>query len=204
MIKVKICGLTRVEDVVFSSDAGASAVGMVYNFPSSPRNLTPQNLKRLGKVVPPLTQPVLVTNEGGLRDAFALGFQRVQLVTPPERLSLLKEEWPELRITPVLAIGQGFDFSILRVYSEFDSVVADTALAPGGSGKTHDWGVTRRVARELGRVVLAGGLNPDNVADAICAVDPYAVDVSSGVEASPGVKDHNKVLAFIRRVVELG
>lgn len=204
MVKVKICGLTRVEDLVFSSDMGAHAVGMVYNFPASPRSLPTEKLRCLGRAVPPLTEPVLVTNEGGLPNAVAFGFQRVQLIAPPGRLKVLREKWPEIRITPVLGIGKGFDFSTLKIYSEFDSVVVDTAPAPGGSGRTHDWGITKRIARELDRVILAGGLNPDNVVDAVGAVDPYGVDVSSGVEAAPGIKDHDKVRAFIRKVAELG
>jgi phosphoribosylanthranilate isomerase len=204
-MKVKICGHTRVEDIAFSAIAGAHAVGVVFGFPSSPRNTSEELARRLRSSVPPFTECVLVTNEDGIKRANSLGFKTVQLVAKPERLSLIREQNPELLIIPVFYVGKELDQSVLRFYLEFELVLLDTkSEKPGGAGVPHDWSVSKLVSKELGRVVLAGGLTPQNVEEAIRVVEPYAVDVSSGVECSPGVKDHKKVSEFIRRAMSVG
>jgi Phosphoribosylanthranilate isomerase len=93
---------------------------------------------------------------------------------------------------------------MLKFYSEFNAIIVDTKNEGklGGSGLTHNWEISRRISKELGNVILAGGLNENNVVEAITKVEPIGVDVSSGVESYPGIKDPVKVKNFIRRVVE--
>lgn len=207
MVRVKICGHKSVDDIVFSVEAGAHAVGVIYGFPSSPRNNGLGEASKLLEKVPSLTERVLVTNALGLGVADKLGVKTVQLVAEPQQLPRLKTSYPSLRLIPVLYIERKFPQpEIIKIFSDFDVVLLDTKIGSraGGTGKSHDWSVSRRLAKELGRVVLAGGLNPGNLEEAVCMVEPYAVDVSSGVESSPGVKDHRLVKAFVRRAMEIG
>jgi len=206
VIRVKICGNTRLNDLLYEAKAGAHAVGVVHGFPDSPRNNDFESAGRLVRGVPPLTEAVVVTNPPGIENAVRMGVRTVQLVAPPSTYPQIRESHPELKIIPVLYVGQDPPKpEVLKEYSEFEYVLVDTdSKLKGGSGLTHNWEVSRMLSKTFGNIILAGGLNPENVVEAIIKVEPYAVDVSSGVESSPGVKDKRLVSRFIEAVTQVG
>ncbi|MEM0271246.1 MAG: phosphoribosylanthranilate isomerase [Thermoprotei archaeon] len=206
MTKIKICGNTRPEDIQFEAKTGAHAVGLIHGFPESPRNNSFERAKTLVRYVPPFTEAVVVTNIQGLESAARLGVRTIQLVAPIHLYSSARFSHPELNIIPVLYVGgEPPKREVLKVYSEFEYVHVDTDSGlKGGSGQTHNWEVSKMLSKVLGNIILAGGLTPENVEDAITMVEPYAVDVSSGVESSPGVKHWGLVSRFIEAVKRVG
>jgi phosphoribosylanthranilate isomerase len=206
VIRVKICGNTRLDDVHFEVRTGAHAVGVIHGFPDSPRNNDFECARRLVRGVPPLTEAVVVTNTQGLENAVHMGVRTVQLIAHPSTYSQIRESHPELKIIPVLYVGQDPPKpEVLKEYSEFEYILVDTdSKLKGGSGLTHNWEVSRMLSKTFGNIILAGGLNPENVVDAIIKVEPYAVDVSSGVESSPGIKDKRLISRFIEAVKQVG
>ncbi len=190
-VAVKICGLTRFEDAKAALDAGADYIGFVFE-PGSPRfvgsaNWAPDWLADL-----PVPK---VAVYGDFRDDPSPEFDVVQSV-----------EWnrlppTDMRHFQVLRIGDAGQDSFQMNVRAGDAIVLDAydPSAFGGTGKTMDWSVAAKIVKKLEgiRVFLAGGLTPDNVADAIRLVNPFGVDVSSGVESSPGHKDHKKIRDFV-------
>lgn len=193
MVKVKVCGLTRMEDVVAAAEAGADALGFVKE-PSSPRFLSDvypvANFHKIAPYVP------FVAVFGPWRESTPLAaYSHVQCIDAP--VSSCPQRWIRtIQVSPEDTLES------LTARTKRESVVLLDAVGPGygGTGKTLDWGLASdfvAISKHL-KVILAGGLNPDNVAEAIERVQPYAVDASSGLESSPGVKDHAKVRAFIQ------
>jgi len=201
--RVKICGITRVEDAKAAASAGADAIGLVFDR-RSPRCVEIERAAAIARELPPF-----VTLVGLFVNATSA---RVDEVLRDVRLTLLQfhgDEAPEQcsrygrPYIKAIRMRDGVDLTHEAArYADasgllLDSFVADQA---GGSGTTFDWG---RVPRDLSKpIVLAGGLTVDNVRDAIRRVRPAAVDVSSGVEVSKGIKDPNKIAAFIAAVRE--
>lgn len=201
--RVKICGITRVEDAKAAANAGADAIGLVFDR-RSPRCVEIERAAAIARELPPF-----VTLVGLFVDATSA---RVEEVLRDVRLTLLQfhgDEAPEQcsrygrPYIKAIRMRDGVDLTHEAArYADasgllLDSFVADQA---GGSGTTFDWG---RVPRDLSKpIVLAGGLTVDNVRDAIRRVRPAAVDVSSGVEVSKGIKDPKKIAAFIAAVRE--
>jgi phosphoribosylanthranilate isomerase len=198
---LKVCGITRVSDALHAVEQGATAIGFVL-WPRSPRGVT---VERAAKIIAAL--PAHVMKVG------------VFVNEPVESICEIAER---TRLTAVQlhgneppAYAEALEWPILRAVSVADLASASEAWAPeiallvdnidpvrrGGTGAVIDWSQAAAVAQRR-RVVLAGGLTPDNVASAIRAVRPFGVDVSSGVEASPGVKDFNKVTQFIANARE--
>jgi phosphoribosylanthranilate isomerase len=192
---VKICGVTQLEDAVAAADAGANAVGFVF-WPNSPRFVDPYRARAIVAKLPPfvtavglfVNQPVAYVN--GVASLVRLG--AVQLhgdETPAFAASVTA---PVIRALPLDAV---------------DAWPADTTLLldahdpvqRGGTGRTIDWTAAATVASRR-RVLLAGGLTPDNVADAITRVHPFGIDVSSGVERAPGIKDHQRIRALFEAI----
>ena len=203
MTRVKICGITSLRDALAAADAGADALG--FNFWSgSPRFIDPKRAACIIQQLPPLVTPVgLFVNETPARVkrlAKQAGVTTVQLHgdEPPAMVQQLAGAG--LTVIKVFSVGDGFSVSGIGAYQKAHAFLLDTQVRGlrGGTGKTFDWAKAKS-ARRYGRVILAGGLAPGNVARAIRAARPYAVDVSSGVEKRPGVKDHEKVRQFIRR-----
>ena len=192
MVKVKVCGLTRLEDVAAAAEAGADALGFVKE-PSSPRFLSDvYPVASFHKVAPYL--PFFAVF-GPWRDGVPLtAFSHVQCIDAPP--SGLPQRWVRtIQVSPEDTLDS------LTARTKKESVVLLDAVGPGygGTGKKLDWGLAGdfvAVSKHL-KVILAGGLNPDNVGEAVELVRPYAVDASSGLESSPGVKDHAKVRAFV-------
>ncbi|MFZ0790100.1 MAG: phosphoribosylanthranilate isomerase [Chromatiaceae bacterium] len=199
--RVKICGLTRLADIDAAVEAGADAVGLVFH-PASPRAVTAEQAQALCAVLPPF-----VTAVGLFVDAPAERIRAILERVPLELLQFHGEEsadfcasfarrWIKaVRMRPGLEPGEeatAYPGAAGLLLDAFDPVRA------GGTGQSFDWG---RIPPELThRIVLAGGLTPDNVAEAIRRVRPFGVDVSGGVESAPGVKDREKISAFLRGV----
>ncbi|MFN7572014.1 MAG: phosphoribosylanthranilate isomerase [Betaproteobacteria bacterium] len=200
--RVKICGLTRAADVAAAVAAGADALG--FNcYPRSPRYVSLERLAALAREVPALVTPVLLFVNAGA-DEIARAVERapqalLQFHGDEDAAACGRSGRPYLR---ALRMQADTDYSAAETqYHDALALLAD-APAPGygGSGLTFDWTRLPRPAARTMPLVLAGGLTPDNVGAAIVAVRPYAVDVASGVEQAPGVKDAGKIAAFIAAV----
>lgn len=201
--RVKICGITRPEDGIAAASAGADAIGLVF-YTRSPRFVTTMQARTIIAALPPF-----VTTVGLFVDASAAEIEEVLGEVPLDTLQFHGEEPPEFCASfgrPYLkAISMRDDIDLHNEAERFTSATAllvDTFQAgmPGGTGVSFDW---KRIPPDLNKpLILAGGLNPDNVAQAIMQAHPYAVDVSSGVEAAKGIKDAGKIAAFMRGVVK--
>lgn len=199
MVRVKVCGITREEDLVAAARYGADAIGFVVGFPHSPRNLTIERAKVLRNIVPPFLDVVLVVS-GNNHDLTARAIQEIRpdavQVYGDADLNLLRDLGVKWLIKPIKVEKE----AKLRC-DGFDAILLDSSM---GRGLTPDWSVCRSIkARIKLPVILAGGLNPENIQDAIRVVKPYGVDVSSGVESSPGIKDAHMIREFIRKVREV-
>jgi len=212
MVMVKICGITRVEDLDFAVRAGADFVGFVVNVPSSPRNLKHSDAARLISAVPSSVKSVAVTilrSPGELDHIMQLGADYVQLHGEPDLLIRLAEKTRGGKIIGVVNARLPNALDLAIEYSRlFEMVLVDSLRhdGSGGSGETHDWRFSKIIMARLQPkpLILAGGLTPENVAAAVSIVKPYAVDVSTGVESKPGVKDPEKVSRFIRTAKGVG
>jgi phosphoribosylanthranilate isomerase len=196
--RVKICGITSIADALHAADCGADALGLNF-YSKSPRHVTAEQAKEIIEALPPFVTPVgLFVNHP------AEEIRRIAEFCGLGTIQLHGDERPEdCRLAPLQVI------KALRIRDE--SSLADLDLYPvrsvlldawcpesyGGTGRTFNWQLAARAAQNR-RIILAGGLTPENVADAVRAVKPYAVDVSSGVESAPGHKDPRKVAEFIR------
>jgi phosphoribosylanthranilate isomerase len=198
--RIKICGLTREADVATACAAGADAVGFVC-YPSSPRHVVPQRLRALARELGPFTVPVLL-----FVNAAPDLVQAAREVVPTAVLQFHGDEQePECArygAPYVRAVRMAEGVDLLDCERSFLSAAALLLDAPseayGGSGRAFDW--SRIPARRSMRVILAGGLNSDNVMRAVQAVRPYAVDVSSGVEEAPGIKSATRIRDFVDAV----
>ncbi len=201
-LSVKICGITSIEDARVAVDAGADAVGFVL-WPGSPRYVSRETARDIAATLPPFVSRVGVfvdPTSDELRDAAEeIGLDVLQL-HGNEDLDALAP-LPR-RVLKAVRVGPGFDpEEALQHAGKVAGLLLDAKAEgglPGGTGRTFDWSLARAVRLHASYVVLAGGLTPENVAGAIKLVRPDAVDVSSGVESSPGRKDPDKVRAFIR------
>jgi phosphoribosylanthranilate isomerase len=207
-VKVKICGITREEDLKMVCDMGADAVGFVVGVPSSPRNLTIEKAKKLIKLVPLFVKSVLVAvpqDESQILSFYeSLKPDIIQIHgEKPLDIALLKEKLSAVPLVRGVNVKseESLNFAI-QESKFFDAFLADSSSSNkyGGTGLTHDWSVSKRIRDAIHPkpLILAGGLNPENVKEAVKTVNPYAVDVSTGVESKPGIKDPEKVAAFIR------
>ena len=202
MTRVKVCGITNLEDAWTAIEAGTDALGFVF-VPNTPRYIEPDDANAIMRQIPPL-----VTTIGLFVNAGSTQIRDVATNCRLDAIQLHGNESPELCHSLNLKIIKAFritESEPLNILSKFqvDAYLLDTYVKGklGGTGKTFDWNLAYR-AKKYGQIILAGGLNPSNVSTAINQVKPYAVDVSSGVEAEPGRKDPKKVRDFIRTVRE--
>lgn len=206
-IFVKLCGITSVADAALAVEAGADAVGFVF-WPMSSRRVEAEKAAAISRTLPPFMLRVGVfvdaPAEEMSRVADRVGLDLLQLHgdEPPEALGGLAR-----RALKAVRVGKGFKAEEALRYGEAAGLLVDTRLPgetmmPGGTGVPFDWTLVRGVREHATFLMLAGGLSPDNVAEALTAVRPDAVDVSSGVESLPGRKDPAKVRAFVRAVRE--
>ncbi len=196
---IKICGITRMEDALEAVGAGADALGFVMT--ASPRRIAAEATREIVRSLPPH-----VMCFGVFVDESASEIVRAVAMAEVDRIQLHAEGDPVLR--------DHFGSRLVRAFRARDEHVLDAIresgeesffldtwsdTVPGGSGRAFDWNLARR-ARELGRLILAGGLRPGNVREAIHQVRPFGVDVSSGVESEPGRKSAERIRAFVEAV----
>ncbi len=210
MTRIKFCGMTKRADVVVASELGATHIGVI--LAESPRQVTPSQANELFSAAP------------GMRRVGVFRHRPVSEVLDAARAASLHVIQMHGRFSPddVMRLREGFDgelWSVLPIetgdtaisedldaFSDLvDAILLDTVAAgmSGGTGVAFNWEAAQPLARKLAErttVVLAGGLNPDNVAEAIRTLAPAIVDVSSGVESSPGIKDRSRMKAFAESV----
>ncbi len=198
MVKVKICGITSLEDALTSIEAGADALGFVY-YPLSPRHIFPEQAADIIRKLPSFVQTVglFVNEEQSVVNATAdqCGLDIVQLhgeESPDYCKNIRRRVIKAFRVKDITTLD-----SLVQYHVSGYLLDAWSPLALGGTGKTFNWEIAAEAADRGHRIILAGGLTPDNVAEAVRQVAPYAVDVSSGVEYSPGRKDADKIRTFI-------
>ncbi len=199
--RVKICGITRPDDAQDAVAVGADALGLVF-YPSSPRHVEIEQAREIARVV-----PAFVSLVGLFVDPEPEFVEDVCKAVPLDLLQFHGDETNAFcrgfgrRFMKALRVKPGLDLiSAVSAYPDACGILLDTYVAgtPGGTGETFDW---RLIPSDFARpLILAGGLTPDNVAQAISQCRPYAVDVSGGVEASKGIKDGSKLQNFLREV----
>ena len=205
-MRVKVCGVTSEKDLAGAIKAGADALGFVVGFESSPRNISLRRAHGLISLVPPFVQSVLVTN----RDF--LSGRRVEVeAIDPDAIQLYGTEVvdgdSELpRATLIRPYFVGGDVDPRREAGRFDALLTTShdVGTPGGSGKAPDLRACTELRKAISPkpLILSGGLTPETVGNAVQAVRPYAVDVSSGVESVPGSKDSEKMARFVKNAKE--
>jgi phosphoribosylanthranilate isomerase len=203
MVRVKVCGITNELDAQRAARAGAWAVGFIF-YKKSPRFISPFKAKKIIDLLPPFITPVGVFvnhKSGAVRDIVDhCGLRAVQLHGDEDHhfCHRLKSSY-HVKVIKVLRVGENFDPKIVGDY-KVDAFLFDTYEKDnyGGSGKTFDWNVLKAVKASCDvPIILSGGLNTQNVIEAVNLLKPYAVDVNSGVEEAPGKKDAKKMKDFI-------
>jgi phosphoribosylanthranilate isomerase len=205
--RVKICGITNWNDARLSVDLGASALGFNF-FPPSPRAISPADAWNIIRRLPPFVEavgvfvnwPPLVV--GALARSLRLG--SVQL-HGAESSGEVDELIRKHKVIKAIQVKRGFRVATLARYSAADAILLDGFARGlhGGTGRALDWKLARAASR-YGRIILAGGLKPENIGEAIRVARPYAVDVASGVEARPGRKDPARLRALFAAVDDEG
>jgi len=198
--RVKICGITRAEDARAAAEAGADAIGLVF-YPASPRFVTVEHGYRLRRSLAPFVDAIALFVNPSRDDV-----ERVIARVRPDALQFHGEEAPEfcesfgVPYLKACRMGEGVDLlEYLRPFSGAAGWLADALVEGyGGAGTRFDWSLVP--AQRPKPLILSGGLTAENVGEAIRQVHPWAVDVSSGVEAAKGVKDPVKIAAFISEV----
>jgi phosphoribosylanthranilate isomerase len=202
-VRVKVCGITRLEDAYVAADLGACAIGFIF-WPASPRFIDAERARLIVRALPPFVTPVGVFVDQPQDDVNALaetvGLAAVQLhgnETPAYCDGINR------RVIRAIGLREKMDVRLIDEWPSSVTLLLD-AYDPekrGGTGRAVDWTVAADVA-SVRPTILSGGLRPENVCAAITTVRPYAIDVSSGVEARPGVKDPERLRAFFEAVAE--
>jgi len=205
MTRVKICGITRPEDGVAAAGAGADAIGLMF-FAGSPRRVSPDQARRIADALPPF-----VTIVGVFVDSDPSEVRAAMAAVPLQLLQFHGDESPAfcegfaLPYMKAVRVRPGLDLvQYASRFSKAKALLLDAFVqgAHGGTGQSFDWSLVPP-GLDL-PLVLSGGLNPENVADAIRQIRPWAVDVSSGVETAQGIKDPEKMVAFMQGVRSAG
>ncbi len=199
--RIKICGITRSDDALFASEVGADAIGLVF-FDKSPRAVSIEQAQQIVSVLPPF-----LTTVGLFVDAEPDFIRDILKTVAIDVLQFHGDEPAEAcrfygrPYIKAVRMKDGVDLAVkIREYPDTMALLLDTYVKDrqGGTGQVFDWDLIPNGLEKP--IILAGGLRPDNVRNAIEQVHPYAVDVSGGVEIEKGIKDHNKIEAFIQEV----
>jgi phosphoribosylanthranilate isomerase len=203
MVRVKICGITNPQDALLACDLGADAIGLNF-YPQSSRCISPADATRVIEVLPPFIATVGIfvnwTPEAVIALSQALHLSAAQLhgdESPSDAAAVAKK----LQVIKAIRAEQGSKLTDFDRYKSVSTFLLDSAPKNqfGGTGTIADWNFAQSAAKSH-RIILAGGLTPENVTEAIRTVRPYAVDVTTGVESSPGKKDPSKLRAFFAEV----
>ncbi len=201
MVKIKICGITNLEDALAAADFGADALGFVF-YDNSPRCISEDEARNIIRNLPPY-----ITTVGVFVDKKPEEIEAVMENVSLDVAQLHGNETPEGclirgRVIKAIRVKELSDLEHLKHYHVSAFLLdAYTPDSLGGTGQIFNWDIAAE-AKQFGNIILAGGLNPDNVKKAIRWVRPYAVDVSSGVEQKKGKKDIGKLKLFIQRAKE--
>jgi phosphoribosylanthranilate isomerase len=203
MVRVKICGITNSTDAQLCAALGAHAIGLNF-YPKSPRAISPFAAEKIIRDLPPFTSTVgIFVNWApeaviALCQALRLNFAQLHGHETPQVVAEVAKKIPVIK---ALCVAQGDQLPGFAKYMAASAFLLDAGNAGdfGGTGQTTDWMLAHKAAQTR-RIILAGGLTPINVADAITAVRPFAVDVASGVESRPGKKDPTKLRGFFNAV----
>ena len=213
IVKVKICGIINLHDGMAAITAGADAVGFLVGqvHPSRSVFISADAAGKIIEKLPPFCSTVLVTHlsrpRAVVQAARAARVTTIQLhgETKPDEADAIRRQLPNIKVYKVVhVLGDSTLAETLRFIGKVDGIILDTAVKQtgqvGGTGRPHDWRISRRIVQSLPLpVILAGGLNPSNVREAIRVVRPSAVDVNSGVSRADGTKDLRKLKLFIQR-----
>ena len=198
MVKVKICGITNVDDALAASDLGVDALGFVF-YRESPRHVSPDQAREIIRRL-----PSFITTVGVFVDMPQGEMEAIMRHASLDVAQLHGHELPEAcelarRVIKAIRVKELSDLEPLKHY-RVSAFLLDTYTQEffGGTGQIFNWDIALD-AKQYGKIIVAGGLNPDNVAKAVQWVRPYGVDVSSGVEEKKGKKDHRKMGLFIER-----
>ncbi len=205
--RVKICGIKTAEDAKAAADAGAEIVGFHVGLTGGRSPLSLDEAQKLIEGLPSDIAGAIVTSSTDVQELMAMGrtgaaiLQLYGEVTPSQILDV-KKEIPAIEIWKVVNVSGEDAIAKAKEYEgSADALALDSApkgAQKGGTGETHDWNISKKIKESVALpIVLAGGLNPENVPDAIRTVQPYAVDVNSGVSNPDGSKNIEKVKAFI-------
>ena len=200
-VRIKICGITRFEDARIAANLGVDALGFIF-FKNSPRYISPEDAALITSQLPPFVSRVGVfvneTIETILDTARIAGLNAIQLhgSESPEFCHQIY-----LPVLKAFSVKPDFDMSILSNYKT-SGILLDTwnGAMHGGSGKTFDWTIAKNICSHFENVVIAGGLGPSNIEEALNTVHPYGIDINSGVEIMPGVKNPHKMRDAVRIV----
>jgi phosphoribosylanthranilate isomerase len=200
---VKICGITRAQDARLAEKLGAYALGFNF-YEKSPRAIAPADAWNIRRKLARTTQAVGVFVNWKpeviiyLAHAFQLTSVQLHGDETPEQVAYLEDELPVIK---AFRVGPGFSRSNFRKFHRASYFLLDAAKRGefGGTGKTFDWSIAQRAAATH-KIILAGGLTPENIGEAILTVRPHAVDVASGVESRPGIKNSAKLRDFFAEV----
>ena len=198
MVKIKICGITNLEDALTAVEAGADALGFVF-YSASPRHVLSEQAAEIIRHLPPFVQTVgLFVNEypatvNAIADRCGLDVVQLHGEETAEYCTFIRR-----RVIKAFRVKDNTTLDVLTQYHVSGCLLdAWSPAAPGGTGQTFNWEIAAEAVKRGHRIVLAGGLTPDNVAESIRQVHPYGVDVSSGVESAPGRKDASKTRRFV-------
>jgi phosphoribosylanthranilate isomerase len=203
MVRVKICGITNAADALAAVEAGANLLGFNF-YEKSARYLTESAAAKIRAQLPENVESVGIFVNASAADIAALcnslKLRAAQLHgdEPPEAVAELARSVPVIK---AFRVEPEFSLKTLDEYGDAFAFLFDAAITGqyGGTGRTTEWDVARRAAKDH-RIILAGGLKAENVAAAVRIVRPYGIDVASGVESKPGKKDHGRVREFIQEV----
>ncbi len=201
MVRVKVCGITNMDDALKAARLGAWALGFIF-YKKSPRFIAPAKAKKIIEALPPFITPVGVfvnNNSGAIRDIINhCGLRAVQLHGDEDHHFCHRLRRYKVKTIKAFRVGADFNPSIVEAF-KVDAFLFDTHSddAYGGTGKTFDVSAIKTLKSGTIPIILSGGLNQQNVIAPVNELKPYAVDVNSGVEKSEGIKDHHKMKDFI-------
>lgn len=204
---LKICGITREEDAIKAVALGVNALGFIF-CEKSPRFVVPIHAKSIASTIPTCTQKVGVFVDASLETILktidTVGLDTIQLHGSEDLSFLLRlKELTLLSVVKAIPLSQEFDIDLIHEFSKLSTILVDSQVAGrfGGTGKTLDSSLADLISPLLPKkFILSGGLNPWNISSAINQFKPKGVDVSSGIEESPGIKNHEKMKLLVQEV----